>query len=154
MSSCQTYRVSFNEMSVYTPPNTLEQIPVSDDQLKACIQQHLVDKAITSRDQLTKLVCTSAGITSTNGLSYFYGLEQLNLAENNVTDLDGLAGLSNLVELSLKNNEISSIQALLELPNLEYLVLTGNSAISCRDLDQLETASTTQIERPVSCQGN
>lgn len=154
MSSCQTYRVSFNEMSVYAPPETLEQIPVADDQLKACIQQHLLDMTITARDQLTKLVCTNAGITSTGGLSYFYNIEQLNLSDNAVTDLSGLAGLTHLVELSLKNNEVSSVQDLLELPNLDYLVLIGNSSISCRDLDQLASASAVKIERPVSCQGN
>ena len=132
------YAVSVNDNIVYTPPSIFSDYRIADKNLADCIQQTIVDREVTSARDLKRLDCSNAGINSLAGLEIFVGIEELNLAENNLQSLDELKQLTQLRVLILSNNSLTSIAPLLSLLKLQSLDVAGNSRLGCEDLAQLE----------------
>ena len=77
LSACKNYQFSVNDNVLYTPPSLFKNYAISDVNLLACVQQTIQDNAITKAEDLTALNCSSAKISSLNGLHTFYKLKQL-----------------------------------------------------------------------------
>lgn len=152
------YAVSVNDNVVYTPPTLFSGQRIADKNLATCVEQTILDQAITEARALKRLNCTSAGISSLTGLEVFVGLEELNLADNTLQNIEELQQLAQLRVLVLTNNSLQSVAPILTLLKLYSLDLAGNTKLSCDDIKQLEknwaelslTQPTTQI-KPAHC---
>ena len=128
---CRDYQVTFNDRPIYQTPVLLEKIALADPALENCVAQTIIDQSINKIENLTRLICTSAGIRSVSGL------EQLAF----------------LQELDLSNNEINKVDSLLQLENLLLLRLPENANIDCAQLSGLQNKkSDLNIEGPAHCQ--
>jgi hypothetical protein len=137
ISSCKHYSLSVNDNLVYTPPPLLKDFVIADTNLRHCVEQTIIDKHITTFEQLTQVNCSNAGISSLAGLEKFYAIEQLNLAENKLTSLKELGGLSRITTLMLRSNNLTDAEPLLRLLQLKTVDMTDNKNLRCDDLKQL-----------------
>lgn len=135
--SCKNYSVSVNDKTVYTPAPLFKNYQLADAKLKDCVEQTITDLHITKAEELTRLNCSNAGISSLTGLDKFFALTELNLANNLISDIDTLGNLGRLEVLVLTNNHIKNPAPLLNLLHLQTLELGNNPAIACKDLYQL-----------------
>lgn len=133
---CKNYSVSVNDKTVYTPASLFDNYQLADAKLKDCVEQTIYDLHITKAEDLTRLNCSNAGITSVEGLDKFFALTELNLANNRLTDIGGIAKLGRLEVLILKNNQIKNPAPLLNLLHLQSLDVSENP-MACKDLYQL-----------------
>lgn len=133
---CKNYSVSVNDKTVYTPAPLFDNYQLTDAKLKDCVEQTIYDQHITKAEELVRLNCSNAGISSVEGLEKFFALAELNLANNRLTDISGLAKLGRLEVLVLKNNQIKNPTPLLNLLHLQSLDVTQNP-MACKDLYQL-----------------
>lgn len=131
------YSVSVNDNVVYTPEPLFTDYQIADNNLRQCIAQTIEDRKVTRAQQLTRLNCSSAGITSLAGLEHFRALEELNLASNKLTTVAPLDRLGNLKVLVLRENQLNSAAPLLSLLKLTQLDLEQNPALDCSDVNQL-----------------
>jgi Leucine-rich repeat (LRR) protein len=134
---CKNYSVSVNDKTVYTPAPLFKNYQIADEKLKVCVEQTISDLNITKADELIRLNCSNAGITSIAGLDKFFALAELNLASNQLNDISALGNLGRLEVLVLTNNQIKNPAPLLNLLHLQTLDLTGNPNMVCKDLYQL-----------------
>ena len=114
-AGCKNYSVSVNENVVYTPASIFKDYQLADTQLHACVEQTIVDLHITRAEDLTRLNCSNAGIASLIGLSKFFALKELNLADNQLADISEIGQLGRLEKLVLANNNIKDSAPLLHL---------------------------------------
>lgn len=133
---CKNYSVSVNDKTVYTPASLFDNYQLADAKLKDCVEQTIYDLHITKAEELTRLNCSNAGITSVEGLDKFFALTELNLANNRLTDIGGIAKLGRLEVLILKNNQIRNPAPLLNLLHIQSLDVSENP-MACKDLYQL-----------------
>ncbi len=133
---CKNYSVSLNNKTVYTPAPLFDNYQLADAKLKGCVEQTIHDLHITKAEELTRLNCSNAGISSIEGLDKFFALTELNLANNRLTDINSLAKLGRLEVLVLKNNQIKNPAPLLNLLHIQSLDVTRNP-MTCKDLYQL-----------------
>lgn len=152
------YAVSVNDNIVYTPPSIFNDYRIADKNLANCVQQTIVDREVTSARDLKRLDCSNAGISSLAGLEIFIGIEELNLAENNIRTLDELKQLAQLRVLIVSDNSLNSIAPLLSLLKLQSLDVAGNTRLACEDIAQLEQNWTelsltlpTKLIKPTQC---
>jgi Leucine-rich repeat (LRR) protein len=151
---CSHYSVSVNDKLVYTPPPVFKDYQIEDQLLKACVEQTIYDLHITQAEDLKQLNCSHAGIKSLRGLSKFFALEALNLADNHLVDIAELKNLGRLKQLVLTQNAITDATPLLSLLHLHSLNLEDNPGLACADLKQLEQnqASTKlELQLPRQC---
>ncbi len=128
---CSNYDLTVNEKVVYTPRPLFSDFTVTDDGLRTCIEQAIIDQQVTRPNELLVLNCSAAEIGSLDGLGLFTGLRQLSLASNQIEHLHPLAALSSLESLDLTNNRIVDPVALYELLSLRVLDLSGNPQLQC-----------------------
>lgn len=134
---CKNYSVSVNENIVYTPPSIFKGYQLTDSKLQDCVEQTIYDLHISSAEQLTRLNCNSAGISSLEGLDKFFALTELSLADNQLTGIEVIGNLARLKKLVLTNNNIRNTEPLLHLLHLQQLNLTNNFHLDCTGLTQL-----------------
>lgn len=151
ISGCRSYQVSLNEMTVYQPPAVVQQINANDPALAQCLEQWIIDKAITQAKQLSAINCSNAGISQLEGVNQFSGLVEINLADNQLQTAAGLQGLSQLQRLNLSGNDLKQLQTLFTLVRLQWLDLTGNSRLNCQEVSQLAAASQAEVIAPQHC---
>jgi hypothetical protein len=102
------------------------------------VEQTIYDLQITSAEDLTRLNCSNAGITSLSGLDKFFALKELNLADNQLADINEIGQLGRLEKVVLTNNKIKNPGPLLHLLHLTQLHLDQNPQMTCKDLQQLQ----------------
>jgi hypothetical protein len=134
---CKNYSVSVNEKVVYTPPSVFKDYQLADSKLKDCVEQTIYDLHISSAEELTRLNCSNAGISSLIGLDKFFALKELNLADNQLVDVSVIGSLGRLEKLELTNNNIRNAEPFLHLLHLQQLNLENNPDLDCKLLDQL-----------------
>ena len=157
LTSCKNYSVSVNDKTVYTPAPLFKNYQIADEKLATCVEQTIADLNITKADELIRLNCSNAGITSVAGLDKFFALAELNLANNLLTDITELGTLGRLEVLVLTNNKIKNPAPLLNLLHLQTLDLTGNPDMACKDLYQLAqnlAPLKPQLKLPEQCTKN
>ena len=153
-SGCKNYSVSVNENIVYTPASIFKDYRLADPQLHNCVEQTIYDLHITSAEELTRLHCSNAGITSLVGLDKFFALKELNLADNQLADISEIGQLGRLEKLVLSNNKINNPAPLLNLLHLAQLHLEQNPQMTCDDLQQLQQnlqGQTLDLKLPTQC---
>lgn len=148
---CSKYSLTLNDGVVYSPAPLFKDYNITDQNLRNCVAQTIIDREIKSAQQLQRLVCTSAGIESLAGLDTFKQLRQLNLNSNALQDLDSLAGLSKLEILDVSDNSIEDASALLKLLSLKRLNIEQNTALKCADIEQLANFSQAELKLPKHC---
>ncbi len=151
LSACSKYDFRVNDAVIYEPATVFSDFALADKNLHACVAQTILDQNITGREQLNRLVCTSAGIRSLIGLATFTQLQQLNLNSNQLQTLNGIAALSKLQVLDVSDNQLIDASALLSLLSLQRLNIEDNSALSCNDLNQLSQHSQAELKLPNQC---
>lgn len=153
VSGCQKYAVSLNDRVIYTPPGLFSDYTLEDPKLAQCMLQTIVDLQATAISQVTRLNCSSAGISNLAGLEKFYALTQLNLADNDLQSVPQLAQLARLELLVLNDNPLVDPTPLLSLVNLKQLRLNPAPAIDCASLRQLQSTlkGQAQVNWPAQC---
>jgi Leucine-rich repeat (LRR) protein len=137
MAGCKNYSVSLNNNVVYTPPSIFKDFAIADANLRACVEQTILDKRISKAEDLKQLNCSHAGINSLAGLEKFYAIEHLNLAENNIQSIAPITNISTLKVLILRKNNLTNAEPLLHLLALQEVDVSENEKLACRDLKQL-----------------
>lgn len=138
LTSCKNYSISVNDNTIYTPEDVYKDFQIADAALSDCITQTIFDRHITRAEDLTRLVCSNAGIKNLAGLDKFFALTELNLSENALTNITELNKLGRLEILLLDKNKISSSAPLLNLLHLRKLDLSHNPIKDCTNLKQLQ----------------
>ncbi|WP_039918340.1 leucine-rich repeat domain-containing protein [Cellvibrio mixtus] len=154
LTACNNYSVSVNDKTVYTPAPLFKDYQLADAKLKDCVEQTISDLNVTKADDLIRLNCSDAGITSVAGLDKFFALAELNLANNQLSDINELGNLGRLEVLVLNNNQIKNPAPLLSLLHLQTLDLTKNPNMACKDLYQLAqnlSPNKPQLKLPEQC---
>ena len=153
-TGCKNYSVSVNENIVYTPPSIFKDYQLADAQLRDCVEQTIYDLHITRAEELIRLNCSNAGITSLVGLDKFFALKELNLADNQLADISEIGQLGRLEKLVLSNNKINNPAPLLKLLHIAQLHLDQNPQMTCKDLQQLQQNLNDQkldLKLPTQC---
>ena len=123
-TGCQQYIVTFNDATVYQPPELFNDYTVADPALDTCLRQTIEDLRIYEMTQLNILRCSHAGIASTNGLNTFTHITVLDLSNNNLINLPELAELAQLSHLNLVGNKQLSCKATTKLVgHIDQLIL-------------------------------
>lgn len=141
--ACQGYDFTVNEKVVYRAAPLFTDYNLKDPALAGCVEQAIIDQAVTSPGQLVNLNCSNAGIVELDGLGTFTGLQALRLSQNRVRNLVELTRLAELQELYLEDNRVIDPVPLLQLRGLRHLDLSGNNSLQCppqgsfRKLDSL-----------------
>ncbi len=151
LAACADYSFTVNERVVYRPAPVFTDYSLPDDNLAACVRQHIEDAHITAAEALKDLNCSHAGISSLEGLELFQGLVRLKLTDNAVSDTAPLALLPKLRELALDANAITSASPLLPLQTLEFLDLRKNGELACATLAPLLARSALRLQAPAHC---
>lgn len=151
VTACSKYSLTLNDGVVYTPAPLFKDYTIADQNLRNCVAQTIIDREVTTAQQLQRLVCTSAGIESLAGLDAFKQLRQLNLNSNALQDLNGIAGLSKLEVLDVSENSIEDASALLKLLSLKRLNIEKNSTLRCAEIEQLANFSQAELKLPEHC---
>lgn len=146
LPGCKNYSVSLNDRTVYTPAPLFTNYQITDEKLHACVEQTIYDLKITKADELIRLNCSNAGISSLAGLDKFFALTELNLANNQITDIGTLGKLGRLEVVMINNNAITNPAPLLNLLHIQMLDITQNPGMTCKDLHQL--AENLQHQKP------
>lgn len=137
IAGCKNYSVSLNNNVVYTPPSIFKDFAIADANLRACVEQTILDKRISKAEDLKQLNCGHAGIASLAGLEKFYAIEHLNLAENAIQSIAPITNISTLKVLILRKNNLTNAEPLLHLMALQEVDVSENGNLVCRDLKQL-----------------
>ncbi len=151
LAGCSKYQMTVNDAVVYTPPTIITDFKTSDPRLKNCLDQAIEDRKATDFGDITRLICSHAGLTSLKGLEAFYNLKQLNLSHNQLTNLEPIKFLSKLELLLLEDNQLSTASELLNLPKLQQVKLANNPQLECGDLHQLQRVSDVDLDVPSQC---
>lgn len=151
LTGCSKYQMTVNEAVVYTPPTIITDFETEDPRLKNCLDQAIEDKKATDFGDITRLICSHAGLTSLHGIEAFYNLKQLKLSHNQLTSLKPIKFLSKLEVLLLNDNQLSTASELLNLPRLQNVKLENNPQLQCGDLHQLQSLSIANLELPSQC---
>lgn len=131
LSACESYDFRVNDTVVYRPQPLFNDFEVSDEALRACLEQAIADGAISAASQLSALNCSHAGIEDLDGIASFPGIEVLSLSSNNIRNLMDISTITTLEELYLDNNRIIDPVPLYQLDHLSTLDLSGNPGLQC-----------------------
>ncbi len=113
----------------------IEDFPVNDPALQACIEQQAIENNWPSIDDVTSLSCNDAGIVSLVGLESYEMLTELRIGNNSIYDFSPLRSLENLEIIDLSYTGISDLSVLLPSSGLRDVNLRGNEGISCLDVN-------------------
>ncbi len=154
LNGCSRYEVTLNEGLLYSPPGILTNFETASPILKNCFDQAIEEGKYTQIAQVTRLICTHAGLEDLSGIEHFYNLKAIDLGNNQIASLKHLQFLTKLETLVLDHNLISEASELLTLPALTLVDLRGNKALSCGDVTQLQMQHGTdlQVYLPEHCQ--
>jgi hypothetical protein len=101
---CNRYEITLNDQPLHSPPLLFTGYRINDTALRDCVAQTVRDNKIIANHELTRLLCTHAGIRELKGLEIFGALETLNLADNSITNVEPLLSLPSLTQLDLSTN--------------------------------------------------
>ena len=147
--SLKSYDVTFNDVTVYEPAAVYRVADIEDVALHQCLEQTLIDGAITDPTALSALNCSDAGITSLAGLEQFSGLTTLKLSGNQIRNLLVLERLAQLRQLWLDRNDVVDPVPVLRLPALQQLDLTENPRLQCPNPTRIPTG--VSVSLPEQC---
>ncbi len=119
-------------------------VPHSDGNLKACINQASKDNNWQLVDDVTSLDCRDAGINNIEALAFFPNLTSLNLADNRIWPLSVISNLHQLNSLDVSSNGVGDLSFLSSLTGLKRFSLGEHSWLNESDLDFL--SSLTKLE--------
>ena len=136
--ACQGYDFTVNDKVVYRAAPPFTDYEVADPALAECLQQAILDQAVTAAGQLSSLNCSHAGIVKLDGLATFTGLVALRLSSNSVRNLVELTRLVALEELYLEDNRVIDPVPLLQIRTLRHLDLSGNNSLQCPPRDSFK----------------
>jgi hypothetical protein len=128
-AGCSRYEVTLNDQPLHSLPRLFTGYRIDDPALRDCVAQTIRDNKIAAGHDLTRLLCTHAGIVDLRGLEIFGSLEILNLTDNNIT----------------------TIAPLLSLPSLAQLDLSANPGLNCTEGGALTTRGVVVV-LPAQCQ--
>ncbi len=138
LCSCAGYDITLNNRVIYTPPELISDLMISDQSLASCVRQTIEDQSITEVKQLKQLICTNAEISRLDGLEVFVALRRLKLSHNTLTNTNALAAFPKLEQLYLDNNKLSDLGALQQLKELQILDIRENDSLSCMAIEALK----------------
>lgn len=104
IAGCDRYIFTINEQPVHTPAVLFTDYQITDEALRGCVEQTILDLKIHHAGELTRLVCTHAQITNLAGLETFVALSELNLTDNDIQSVQPLVVLTNLSAVDLSAN--------------------------------------------------
>jgi Leucine-rich repeat (LRR) protein len=142
LAACQGYDLTVNDKIVYSPPPLFKAFTVPDEALHQCLEQAIIDGAVTAPEQLSALNCSNAGIENLEGLSSFPGIKTLRFSSNKIRNLVEINKMLALEELYLDDNRVVDPVPLYPLQKLRHVDLSGNASLQCPrkgGLDQVET---------------
>jgi len=113
----------------------LEDYPVFDSALQACINSHAIENNWQTVDEVTALNCDSLGIQYLDGLESYTQLTSLRLAGNNINSLWPLGNINTLQIIDLSFTQVSDLSPLLPSTGLEEIYLFGSYGVGCLDPD-------------------
>lgn len=143
-SGCESYDVKINEKLVYSPGTLFRDFEISDEALRTCVSQRILDERISDPLDLTQLNCSNGAIESLSGLAAFSAIKELKLSENRIRNLVELTQIPTLEKVWLDANNVVDPVPLYELPNLQLLDLSLNPSLQCPKSDLLgQVASVT-----------
>ena len=88
--------------------------------LTNCIKREMLERDLTDRTELKRLLCQSAKITDLTSIQDLTNLEELYLQGNDLTDLSTLGYYPNLRKLSVATNpNLKTLSGIENAPNLE-----------------------------------
>lgn len=151
LTACSRYQMTFNEAVMYSPQGLLTDFQTEDPNLRNCLDQMIQDGKFTSFAEVTRLICSHAGLTSLKGLEAFTHLREVNLENNRISSILPLQYLSKLEVVILNDNQLAQVPELLTLPALKEVKLENNPALACGDLQQLQQNSSTKLQLPQQC---
>ncbi|MFK7975091.1 MAG: leucine-rich repeat domain-containing protein [Halioglobus sp.] len=82
LGGCQGVDVVFNETVFYTSTDLFTDYKIPDSGLSGCVERAILEQRMTAPEQLRRLHCIEAGVTSLEGLDQFPKLERLDLTGN------------------------------------------------------------------------
>jgi len=124
LTSCAGYQISLNEQPLGKTRPLLAVETTDDPALTACLQQTVEDTGIVAPEELTQLICSSAGIRSINDLPHYPALKRL----------------------SLKGNELTAVAAASQLTQLEFLDVSDNPSLDCTHIALIRKSLGDQVE--------
>ena len=131
LTACESYDFKVNDKVVYTPQPLFKDFDTPDQALRTCLEQAIVDGAVTTSNQLSSLNCSHAGIADLDGLSSFAQVKALRLSSNSIRNLVEISTITTLEELYLDNNKVIDPVPLYRLSALRHLDLSGNPDLQC-----------------------
>ena len=149
LSACESYDFKVNEKVVYSPRPLFSDFETPDEALRTCLEQAIVDGAVSTADQLSSLNCSHGGIEDLNGLASFTGMTSLRLSSNNIRNLVELGAITTLEELYLDSNKIIDPVPLYQLDSLRFVDLSANPNMQCPKGGGLERVATVIL--PAHC---
>ncbi|GAB3093239.1 leucine-rich repeat domain-containing protein [Aestuariicella hydrocarbonica] len=151
LTACSRYQMTFNETVMYSPQGLLTDFTTEDPNLRNCLDQMIKDGNFTTFAEVTRLICSHAGLTSLKGLEAFTNLREINLENNQISSITPLQHLSKLEVVILNDNHLVQVPELLTLPALKEVKLENNPVLECGDLHQLQQNSSSKLQLPGQC---
>jgi Leucine-rich repeat (LRR) protein len=125
---------NFGKKAVQLDANTSP----SEEAFNNCIQRELHKKELSSRAEITRLVCQEHGITDLASIADLINLEELYLQGNALTDLTTLSAHPKLKQISVAGNKtLTSIAGIENAPLLEELQANKSSISDLSGISQL-----------------
>jgi Leucine-rich repeat (LRR) protein len=131
LGACESYDFKVNDTVVYSPQPLFKDFDAPDTALRTCLEQAIIDGAVSTADQLSSLNCSHGGIQNLDGLSTFTAMKTLRLSSNQVRNLVEVGAISTLEELYLDNNLVIDPVPLYLLQALHFVDLSGNPKLQC-----------------------
>jgi len=131
LGACESYDFKVNDKVVYSPQPLFKDFDAADTALRTCLEQAIIDGAVSTADQLSSLNCSHGGIQNLDGLSTFTAMKTLRLSSNQVRNLVEVGAISTLEELYLDNNLVIDPVPLYQLQALNFVDLSGNPKLQC-----------------------
>jgi len=131
LGACESYDFKVNDKVVYSPHPLFKDFEVTDEALRACLEQAIADGGISAGSQLSALNCNHAGIEDLDGIASFSGIKLLSLSSNNIRNLVEISTITTLEELYLDDNQIIDPVPLYQLDHLNTIDLSGNPGLQC-----------------------
>ena len=151
VAGCTGYTYTVNERTVFEKPKLFSEYEIADEGLRTCVEQAINDGAITSAEALENLNCSSAGITSLQGIEVFSKLRGIGIDDNAVSDLSPLYTLEKLEFLQARDNSLESLDTRLCQGSAKRIALAGNDKLACADILTLRACGATIIDQPAHC---
>lgn len=140
---------------------SMESLPVTDPDLRACIEAVARDRArihpmnsggIDDVREISKLYCPNRNITSLDGLGELEKLAYLEISGNRVESLAPLSNHPGIERLYLSRNPIRDIGVARSIPRLRVLSLPDLPDEDCSRLEAAFSGVETNITR-IKCAG-